>query len=120
MRSLVTVAYCEAVLLLGGFFGIVFWKVCTGGISLNGLLDGDVRDSPDMDGFSSQASSGRAQSFTVVVFVALWYLLQLIHNPREFPKLSDTLLGALAGSQALYLGGKAQGMFLGRLRDRLK
>jgi len=120
MHSLATVARWEGVVLLGGFLGVVFWKLLTGSIPLAGLLDGDVRDSESAHGFSSQASAGRAQSLMVTLFVAMWYLLQVIHNPREFPKLSDTLVGGLAGSQALYLGGKAQAMFLGRLRNLLK
>jgi uncharacterized YccA/Bax inhibitor family protein len=120
MRSFVTVAYWEGAVLVGGLFGIVLWKLFTGDIPLKGLLDGDVREPKSGNGFSSQASAGRAQSLTVTLFVALWYLLQIIHNPREFPRLSDTLMGALAGSQALYLGGKAQAMFLGRLRNLLK
>lgn len=120
MRFLVTMAYWEVVVLVGGLFGIVFWKLFTGGIPLKGLLDGDVRDPNSADGFSTQASVGRTQSLTVTLFLALWYLLQVIHNPREFPRLSDTLMGALAGSQALYLAGKAGAMFLGRLRNLLK
>jgi len=120
MRTLATVVCWEGVVLLVGFFGIVFWKLSTGGISLNGLLEGEVRDSNSDDGFSSQASVGRAQSLAVTLFVALWYLLQVIHNPREFPKVSDTMLAALAGSQTIYLGGKAQAMFLGPLRNLFK
>lgn len=120
MRSVVTVAFWESVALLAGFFGIFFWKLLTGEISLSGLLDGDVRDPTSADRFSCQASAGRAQSVTVTLFVALWYLVQVIHNPKVFPELPASIMGALAGSQALYLGGKAQSMFFGRLRDLLK
>jgi len=120
MRFVVTLAYWESIALLAGFFGILFWKLLTGDIPLSGLLDGDVRDPASLEGFSSRASVGRAQSLTVTLFVGLWYLLQVIHNPREFPQLPATIVGAFAGSQALYLGGKAQSIFLGRLRDLLK
>jgi hypothetical protein len=43
-----------------------------------------------------------------------------MHNPKEFPKMPDTVLGALAGSHALYLGGKAQAMLPGGVRDLFK
>jgi len=122
MNSLTKLAALEAVILFGGFFGIVLWKMLTGSINLSYLLDGDVRNenSPDGSGFSSSTSAGRAQAVSVTVFVAAWYLLQVIHDPREFPKLPNAMVGALAGSHALYLGGKMQGMFFGRLRDLLK
>jgi len=120
MRSVVTLAYWESIVLLVGFFAVVLWKLFTGEISLSGLLEGDVRDQNSAGGFVSQASAGRAQSLTIVLFVAIWYLVQVIHNPTEFPQLSESMLGLLAGSQAVYLGGKAQSMFLGRLRDLLK
>jgi hypothetical protein len=60
------------------------------------------------------------QSLLITLFTALSYLLQFIHNPRVFPTVPNGLIGVLAGSQALYLGGKAQAMSLGRLRDFLK
>jgi len=122
MNSLAKLASSGTAVLLGGFFAVVLWKLFTGGISLNGLLEGDVRDhnSSDGSGVSTVPSAGRSQTLLVTLFVALWYLLQVIHNPREFPKLPDAMIGALAGSQAVYLGGKAQGLFLGRLRDLFK
>jgi hypothetical protein len=120
MHFLLTLGSWEGVILLSGFFGIVVWKLFVGDISLAGLLEGDVRDANAADGFSSVASIGRSQSVTVSLFVALWYLVQVIHNPRQFPGLSDALVGTLAGSQVLYLGGKARAIFLGRLRNLLK
>ncbi len=120
MHFLVSSGGWGAVILLIGFFGIVTRQLFVGNIALSGLLEGDVRDSGAAGGFSSEASIGRSQSITITLFVAVWYLVQVIHNPKEFPKLPDTLVGVLAGSQALYLGGKAQAIFLGRLRDRLK
>ena len=71
MRSVVTVAYWESIVLLAGFIVVVAWKLCTGEISLSGLLDGDVRDQTSADGFSSQASAGRAQSLAVILFSPL-------------------------------------------------
>jgi hypothetical protein len=120
MPSVGTVAYWEGLILIGGFFGIVFWKLMTGGIVLDQLLEGDIRDPNSADGYASYTSAGRVQSLLITLFAALSYLLQVIHNPRVFPTLPNGLIGALAGSQALYLGGKAQAMLLGRLRDFLK
>jgi len=116
MNSLVKLASWAGLVLFGGFFSVVLWKLLTGGISLSYLLDGDVRDpnSPDGSGFSTSPSAGRAQTLAVTLFVAGWYLLQVIHNPRQFPHLPNALVGSLAGSQILYLGGKAHSMLFGK------
>ena len=119
MRFLTTLAYWEGAILVGGLFCVVLWKLMTGGISLNYLLNGDVRDPDSPTGFSTTPSPGRIQALAVTLFVAGYYLLQVMHNPKEFPKMPDTVLGALAGSHALYLGGKAQAM-LPRIRDLFK
>jgi hypothetical protein len=117
MRFLMTLAYWEGVILFGGLFGVVLWKLLTGGISLSYLLDGDVQDPDSPTGFSTTASPGRIQAIMVTLFVAGYYVLQVIHNPREFPKLPNAMVGTLAGSHVLYLGGKAQAMLSGRMRD---
>jgi hypothetical protein len=115
MSSLLILARWEGFTLLGGFFGIVFWKLMTGGISLNHLLEGDVRQA---DGSNSiELSAGRSQLLLLTLFSSLYYLLRVIHSPQEFPKLPNALVGALAGSQALYLAGKAKAMLIGRSRD---
>jgi hypothetical protein len=115
-----TLSGWAGLILLAGFFGIVFWKLLTGGMVLGNLLEGDVRDPAGARGFSSQVSAGRVQSLMMTLFTALYYLLQVIHNPTRFPKLPNGLVGALAGSQAVYLAGKAQAMLRGRWRDILK
>jgi hypothetical protein len=120
MRSISTLAAYEGLILLAGFFGIVFWRLLTGRIGLNQLLEGDIRDPKSAEGYSTQPSAGRAQSLVITAFAALYYLLQVIHNPKGFPKLPNGLIEALAGSQVVYLGGKAQAMLLGRWRDMLK
>jgi hypothetical protein len=122
MRTVPTLASWGCLVLFGGFFGIVFWKLLTGGINLNQLLDGDIRNanSADGSGYDTQASAGRAQLLMITLFTALYCLLQVIDNPKEFPKVPTELLAALGGSQALYLGGKAQAMWLGRLRNLFK
>jgi uncharacterized YccA/Bax inhibitor family protein len=120
MPSIPTLASYEGLILIGGFFGIVFWKLLTGRIDLSHLLEGDIRDPNSADGYSTQASAGRVQSLVITLFAALYYLFQVIHNPKVFPKLPNGLIEAMAGSQAVYLGGKAQAMLVGRLRDIVK
>jgi hypothetical protein len=117
MRTLSTLAYWEGFILLGGLFGVVLWKLLTGGISLGQLLEGDVPDPNSADGYSTYVSAGRAQSLASTLFVAGYYLLQVVHNPKQFPTLPTELVGALAGSQALYLGGKARALLQGRVRE---
>jgi hypothetical protein len=117
MRTLSTLAYWEGLILLGGFFGLVLWKLLTGGISLEQLLEGDVPDPNGTDGYSTYVSAGRTQSLASTLFVAGYYLLQVVHNPKQFPTVPTELVGALAGSQALYLGGKARAMLQGRVRE---
>jgi hypothetical protein len=103
--------------LLGGFAAAVAWRLCDGSIDLSDLLHGDMRDSEAAEGFSPYESPGRAQALAFTLFAAAYYLLRVFQHPKEFPELPPALLGALGGSHALYLGGKAQAMSLGRLRD---
>jgi len=120
MSSLVKVAATMGVVLFCGFFAIVAWKIMTGEISLSYLLDGDVRDPNHPSGFSTQASTGRAQSLLVTIVVAGYYLLQVIHDPRQLPALSPWMVGALGGSQAIYLGEKLQALLPGVWGDFFK
>jgi hypothetical protein len=120
MPSIDTLAYWEGFILLGGFFGLVFWKLLNGGISLHGLLQGQVRDKSQPSGFSKQFSPGRAQALMVTLLFAMNYLIQVINNPTEFPPVPNAMLAVLGGSHALYLGGKAKNLLLGNLKDVLK
>lgn len=99
--------------------GVVFWKLASGSIALDQLFEGDIRNSDptNAEGYTTRVSAGRVQTFWVTVLVAAYYLWQVIQNPTELPRLPNEMIAALAGSQALYLGGKAQAMFFGRLRD---
>ena len=110
MPSPATLAEWAGFLLLGGFFAVVFWKLATGNIPLDQLLETGIR--PSQDGKADDAptpsvSAGRAQSLAVTLFVALYYLIQVIQNHKQFPELPGTLVAILAGSQTMYLGGKA-------------
>ncbi len=117
MQVLATLARWEGYVLLGGFLLIVLWKLATGEISLEELLEGDVRDPDGSDGWSTSASSARTQSLVFTLFVAGYYLLQVITNPKEFPKLPSGVVAGFGASQALYLGGKARAMLSERVRE---
>jgi len=107
MPTLPTLAYWESVILLAGFFGIVFLKLFTGKISLNGLLEGDRADG------STYFSPGRVQLLIATTLFAFQYLMQIVNNPAAFPPVPQELLVVLGGSQAVYLGGKARAMLFG-------
>jgi len=118
MPSLSTLVSWEGLVLIGGLAVVVFWKIVTGEIVLDNLFDGDIRN-PE-GGFDTYASAGRVQIFWVTIYAAFYYLYQVVSNPTEFPTLPTWLLAALAGSHGLYLGGKAQAMLLGRLKNILR
>lgn len=119
MPSLATLAYWEAVLLLVGLAAVVVWQIVSGRIPLDYLLEADVRKA-DGSGFTTEVSPGRVQAMIVTLYIAAYYLLQVIHDPSKFPTLPAEMMYALAGSHTFYLGGKAQSMFLGSLTDFLK
>jgi hypothetical protein len=104
MPSPSTVAQWVGLLLFGGFFGVVFWKLASGDIPLDRLLENSASPSQSADG---NASAGRTQSLGITLFVALYYLVHVIQNPKEFPEIPGLLVTILAGSQAMYLGGKS-------------
>ncbi|MGO9126959.1 MAG: hypothetical protein ACLP6G_18990 [Terriglobales bacterium] len=120
MDTLSAVARWEGLILLGGFFGVIVWKLLTGGISLNQLLEGDLGRPDGAPGSGTYVSMGRAQCLATTAFTALYYLLQVLQNPREFPQLPSSLIDALMASQGLYLAGKAQAMLGPRLKGFLQ
>lgn len=120
MLSPYPVAKWGGLLLLGGLFGVVLWKLADGSMALDELFEGEIRDPNNPGGFTTYASAGRIQTFVVTISVAFYYLMQVVHDPTKLPTLPKEMLAALAGSQALYLGGKAQAMLLGRVRDFIK
>lgn len=116
IESVPRLIFWEGVIVLGGLFGVVIWKLFTGGISLECLLYGSRRDRRSASGYSAFFSPGRSQLLIVTILVAGYYLAQIIHDPTTFPKIPAGWLVALGGSHAVYLGGKAQAMLLG-IRD---
>jgi hypothetical protein len=116
MVNVAKLAAWEGIVLLAGFIGVVVWKLITGEISLGYLLYGDARALRGVPR-STFLSSGRTQMLTLTVFVAVYFLLQVMQDPTKFPDVPDPLLAVLGVSHAVYLGGKAQSLYLGRLRD---
>jgi len=117
--SVARLVYWEGIILLGGFFGVIGWRLFTGAISLDGLLYGGRRDRSNASGYSAFFSPGRTQLLIVTILTASYYLLQVIHDPTTFPEIPAAWLVALGGSQAIYLGGKAQSRLLG-IRDLIE
>jgi hypothetical protein len=116
MPDVAELAAWGGIILVAGFFGLIFWKMLTGGISLNCLLYGDARTRVG-GRYSTFFSSGRAQMLTFTVISAVYLLIQIIQNPTKFPDVPNALLAILGGSHAVYLAGKAQALYLGKLRD---
>jgi hypothetical protein len=116
MTDLARLAYWAGIILLSGFFGLIAWRLFTGEITLSCLLYGDRRDRGRASGYSAFFSPGRTQLLMVTMLTAGYYLFQLIHDPTTFPEIPVAWVVALGGSQAIYLGGKAQSMLLG-IRD---
>src|SRR5690349_19891563 len=102
MQQLLTIARWEAYLLIGGLFAIIFYKILTGSISLDGLFTGDRRDGSEF------FSPGRVQLLVFTVVTGVNYLMQVATAPslQALPTLPHTTLAILTGSHVLYLGGK--------------
>ena len=112
-----TLAYWEGLVLLGGFVAVVFWKLATGEMAIEDLLTGYRREE---DGtYTAYESAGRVQTFLVTIGVGAYYVLQVIRNPHQFPDVPNLMVGTLAGSHAVYLGGKARALLSGQLRGIL-
>lgn len=93
--------------LLAGFAGITIWKLLTGAMSLEGLLD-------SFDSGRRQRSPARLQLLIFTFAVAGEYFLAVLKNPsaETLPALPEGALTVLAGSQAIYLGGKVLSTYL--------
>lgn len=115
MNSLYSAGEYAGFALLFGFFGAILWKIASGKIPLDGLLD-------SKDGGGNRSYSvERAQLLVFTLLVAGKYTLDVIQNPRRnsLPDLPVELVAVLGGSQAIYLGGKAWSRF-GPLLKKIK
>src|SRR5215469_14681630 len=102
MRSLVTVARWEMIILVTAFGAVTFWRLFQSA-SFSGL----IRSS---DGTRS-ISPARVQLLMLTVLTALQYLLATIRDPSHLPAVPPALVMGIGGSQALYLGAKAWSIF---------
>src|SRR5260370_22555370 len=71
MPFIARLAYWQGVILLGGFFGIVLWKLFTGRIGLRGLLHGDEADGGTVN---TAFSPGRGEGLLVMFASAPYFL----------------------------------------------
>jgi hypothetical protein len=118
--SLARLAYGEIVLLLGGFFGVVFWQLLTRPGAFSGLLEGDRYDGPNRELATVNFTAGRAQMLVFTLYFATYYLIQILHSSSGFPPIPDALIYVLGGSQATYLGGKTYDIVLRRMFSDFK
>jgi hypothetical protein len=97
--------------LIGGFFlalgGVVVTKLLNGSIITQFLLYGMRKDG------TLYLRPERVQLMAVTLWLALNYLLTALNNPhvQSLPDVNNQTLAVLAGSQLLYLGGKAPSRF---------
>src|ERR1700720_1547063 len=96
--------YFEGLILLGGFFGLIAWRLCTGQMKLDYLL---YVKRTGASGLPQSFSPGRAQMLFVTLLAAGSYLIQIVNDPRRFPEIPTSWIIVLAGSHSIYLGGKA-------------
>lgn len=120
MPTLARLAYWELLILLGSFFGVVFWQLLTRPNAFSGLLQGDRYDGSGRDLATVDFTAGRAQSLVFTLSFAVYYLIQILHSSSGFPPVPDAMLYVLGGSQATYLGGKSYDIVLRRMLDDSK
>src|SRR6266852_5901567 len=100
MRLLANVARWEMIILIAAFGIVTIWKLFQSA-SFAGLLrssDGTL-------------SPGRVQLLVLTVLTAFQYLLATMHDPSHLPPIPASLVLALGGSQAVYIGAKAWSIF---------
>jgi hypothetical protein len=121
MHILSLVARSGGLVLFGGVFGLIVWKMLVGSIGLDQLLEGDIGGSCDAErGVGTYVSAGRAQALATTMFVALYYLLLVVRDPANFPRLPTSLMNVYLGSQCIYVGGKAHAMLVPRIKELLR
>jgi hypothetical protein len=108
MEFLTKLATIEVGILVGGCFAVVAYKLVIGEISLAGLLY-----SKEPDGRPA-FSPARLQLLIFTGVVAARYLGEVIADPRQLslPHLPLSVVIALGGSHAVYLGGKAVSAYI--------
>jgi hypothetical protein len=96
MELLALTARWELIVLITSFAVVTLWKLFQSA-SFTGLLRAS----------DNTLSPGRIQLLALTLLTALQYLLTTIQDPSRMPSIPTSLVAALGGSQALYLGAKA-------------
>ncbi|MBI3365148.1 MAG: hypothetical protein HY033_09600 [Ignavibacteriae bacterium] len=94
----------EICFFLVALAGIIGYRMLTGKINLQGLLD-------TKDG-SGQYSSARLQLLLSTLTGACYFIAAVAEDPTKFPPVPDYLLAALGGSNLVYLGSKSASWLL--------
>ena len=102
-----TLSQTAIIFFLASLALILFWKLLNGHINLQGLF---------VDNTTGTFSPVRVQLLLVTLIESGGYLIEIVEssNASTLPVPSDMMLGAVAGSQLLYLGGKSSS-FIGSL-----
>lgn len=106
MNALVTFVRIEIWFLLLSFMLVVAYQILIGKINIRGLLF----EKNSIGSFSTV----RVQLLLFTLIGAVYYILQVSDNPKEFPKDTQELLLILGGSNMVYLGGKSYSLLLRR------
>lgn len=102
----------EVVLFLGGLAAIIAYRLLNGGINTQYLLYGKQKDG------TRYFSPERVQLLVFTLLTAIMYLLKVANSVKtgtppeqlELPDIPKETLALLAGSHAIFLGGKAYNM----------
>lgn len=116
MLLLTRLTFLAVSFLTLGFAAVVLLQIVMGRISLEGLLD--TKDDRGRMSFSP----ARLQLLIFTVAVAGRYLHAVFVNPGQgsLPSLPVSVIAALGGSHAVYLGGKAFTSFIQPLLKNLE
>ena len=125
MPTVVQIVAWEIKGFLMALAAIVAGQLLTGQINTRNLLYGRINDAGlvirDEQGNITSAKSSdtsyfspeRLQLLLLTLGAAFYYLTQVLNNPQPgtFPPIPDSWTKALAGSNLIYLGGKAVSRF---------
>jgi hypothetical protein len=124
MPTVVQIVAWEIKGFLMALAAIVAGQLLTGQINTKNLLHGRINDTGkpirDKQGNIKRKSSDtpyfspeRVQLLLLTLGAAFYYLTQVLNNPQPgtFPPIPDSWTETLAGSNVLYLGGKAVSRF---------
>ncbi len=94
-------------IVICGLAAVIFYKMLSGGINMDGLLCNKSGRGAEWD---ASVSPERVQLLVFSLIAALVYVSEVVGSPDRFPALPDALLLLLGASNFAYLGGKAYTM----------